>query len=71
MTAMTALLPSPRMGGVVGFFEALDCYVSVDLSCREIGMPQQGLNAAQVRAVVEEMGGETVPELVRSSAQLD
>ncbi len=66
-----AVSSSPWMGGVVGFFEALDCNVSVDLCCREIGMPQQGLNAAQVGAVVEEMGGETVPELVRSNAQLD
>ena len=66
---MTAL-PCPRVGGVVGFFKALDCNMCVDLRCGKTSVTEQGLNAAQIGAVVEQMGGETVPELVRSSAQV-
>ena len=50
----------PRMRGVVRFFQALDCDMGVDLGCGKVGVSQQGLNAAQISAVVEQMRGEAV-----------
>jgi len=39
--------------------------MGVDLRCRNVGVAEHQLNRAQVGAALEQMGGETVPELVR------
>ena len=53
------------MGGVVDFFHALGGDVGVDLGGAEAGVAEEGLDAAEVGAVVEEVGGEAVAEFVR------
>lgn len=53
------------VGGVVDFFHALGGDVGVDLGGAEAGVAEEGLDAAEVGAVVEEVGGEAVSELVR------
>ena len=50
----------------VGFLQALDGDVRVDLRRREAGVAEQRLHAAQVRAAIEQMRGETVPQFVRT-----
>src|SRR5437899_7721104 len=40
-------------------------YVGVELGGREIGVPEHLLHAAQIRAALEQMRGERVPEEVR------
>ena len=56
---------------LVDLLHPLDTDVGVDLRCRQTGMAQQGLHAAEIGAVVEEMGGETVPQLVRADIDGD
>jgi len=38
--------------------EPRPCHVRIDLGRRDIAVPQQQLNDTQIRAVIEEMGGE-------------
>ena len=46
------------MGFVVHFHELIDAYMSIFLRCRKVYMAQQFLNRSQIRAAIEEMGGE-------------
>ena len=43
----------------------------VDLRGRNVGMPQQCLDVAQIRAALEEMRGKRMTENVRTDLQLD
>jgi hypothetical protein len=52
------------MGSVIGPLESLGGHMGVDLRGGQAGMPQEGLHAAQVGTVVEEMRGKGVAELV-------
>jgi len=51
---------------IVGLLEPIGRHVGVNLCRREAGMPEEGLQAAEVRAVVEQMSGEAVTELMRT-----
>ena len=42
-------------------FKAFDLDMGVNLSGSDVGMPQHFLNAAQIGAVIEKMGGEGMP----------
>ena len=55
---------STRMGGIVGFFEALDGDVSVDLRGGEVGVAEEFLDAAEIGAAVKEVCGVAVAEFV-------
>ena len=59
-----AYSPTRVMLGVQGF-EPLAGDVRVDGGRADIGMPQQQLHHAQIRAVVEQMGGKGVAQGVR------
>ena len=50
----------------VRFLQALDRDVGVDLRCRKAGVTEQRLHASQIRAVIEQMRCETVPQFVRT-----
>ncbi len=52
------------MGGIVDLFEACGADVGVDLGGLETGMAEEFLDGAEVGAVVEEVGGEAVPQFV-------
>ena len=53
------------MGGVVGFFEAFDGDVCVDLRGGEVGVAEEFLDTAEIGAAIEERGGVTVAKFVR------
>jgi len=53
-----------RVGGVVGGFEAFGRDVGVDLCRRKAGVAEEGLDAAEIGTVVEEVGGEAVADFV-------
>ena len=53
------------MGGVVGFFEALNGDVSVDLRRDEVRVAEEFLDAAEIGAAIEKMRGVAVAEFVR------
>ena len=53
------------MGLVVNVFQPLNAHVGVYLGGAQILVPQKFLNAAQIGARVQQVGGERVPELVR------
>lgn len=53
------------MGVVVNLLHALRGDMRVNLRCGKTAVPQQFLHTPQVCSVVEQMGGETVPQLVR------
>ena len=59
------------MGFVVGFFHPFHCDVGVNLGCRQFGVPEQRLDASQVRAVIQKMGGEAMAKFVRADPELD
>ena len=61
---MRFILISPWMRRVVGGLQALDGDVCVDLSRREARVAEERLHAAQVRAGIEKVGGEAVPQFV-------
>src|SRR3569832_1440410 len=56
---------APRMMLTVHLFQTLAGHVSVDLRSRQITVTQQHLYDAQVRAVIEQMRGERVPQGMR------
>ena len=45
--------------------QPLSCYMRINLRGRNIGMPQQQLHHAQIRAVIDEVGGKRVSQGVR------
>ncbi len=51
--------------------QPLPCYVSVDLSRRNIGVAQHDLNRSQVSARLQEMTGKRMPQTVRRYLFLD
>lgn len=57
------------MGAGVFFAEALDGDVGVDLGGGQVGVAQEFLHAPEVGAVVQEVGGEGVPQGVRGGAE--
>ena len=56
---------------VVSLFDPFHCDMSVNLGRREVDVSEQGLNAAQISAVIQKMGGKAVPEFVGADAELD
>lgn len=52
------------MEAVVGFFDATLIDVGIDLGRRNVRVPEHFLDDAQIGAVVEEVGGETVAQRV-------
>ena len=54
----------PRMKLPVGFLLAGDADVGVDLGRADVRMAEEFLDRAEVRAVIEEVGGETVAQHV-------
>ena len=55
------------MGIGVGFFQALDRDVSVNLGRGKAGVTKQCLDAAKISAAIEQVGGKTVTEFVRTN----
>ena len=55
----------PGMRFVIGAFQSFGRDVSVNLRRGQVGMTQQFLDTAQVGALVQQMGGVTVPQFVR------
>ena len=49
----------------VQLLEPLACHVRVDLRGRQVAVAKQHLHHAQVRAVVQQVSGEGVPQRVR------
>src|SRR5204863_8503400 len=56
---------------VIAVAQALGRHMSVDLGSSKVAMPQQLLDAANVGAGVEQVGGETVPQRVRTGARVE
>src|SRR3569833_1359478 len=56
---------APRVVLTVHLFQTLASHVCVDLCSRQITVTQQHLYDAQVRAVIEQMRGERVPQGMR------
>ena len=46
----------------MNFYQVFAADVGIDLRGDDIGVPQEDLDAAEVGAALEEVGGETVPE---------
>ena len=63
---MVCALPglSARVRGIVGFFEAFDGDVGVDLRGGEVGVAEEFLDAAEIGAAVKEVCGVAVAEFV-------
>ena len=59
------------MGGIIDLLHAGGGDVGVDLGGAEVGVAEELLDAAEVGAVVEEVGGEAVPEFVRADLEAD
>src|SRR4051794_34445134 len=53
---------------LITVLQALGCHMGVNLRRPQTAVAQQLLNAADVGAVVEQMGRETVPQTVRTGA---
>ena len=53
------------MRGVVGLFEALDRNMGVNLRRDQMRMAEQFLDAAQIRAAIQQVRGVTVAQFVR------
>ena len=60
-----------RVGLAVGFFQALDGDVGVDLGGGDAGVAEEGLNAAEIGAGVEHVGGEGVAQFVGADVKGD
>lgn len=58
------------MRGIVGFLQTLSRDVGIDLRRGEVRVAEQLLDAAQIRAGVEQMGGITMAEFVRRQARV-
>ena len=50
----------------VGLLQTLDCHVRINLRRRKARVSEQGLNAAKIRAIIEQMGSETMPKFMRT-----
>src|ERR1700752_2853254 len=61
----SSLAACPRVCSVVDAGEVLEVKMSVDLRRRDVGVPQQLLDATQLPARFEQVGGEGMPEEVR------
>ena len=53
---------------VVGLLQPLRTDMGIDLGRREAGMAKQGLHAAQIRPIVQQVSGKAVTQLVRADA---
>ena len=58
------------MCGVVGALEAFGGQVGIDLGGDQVGVAEQLLHAAQVRAPVQQMGRVAMPQLVRRQVRV-
>ena len=61
----------PRVGGVVNLLHAGGGDVGVNLGGAEVGVAEQFLDAAEICPVIEQMGGEAVPQFVRADFERD
>ena len=52
------------MSSIIGTLQSLSGHMSVDLRCGETGVTEEGLHAAQVGSVIEEMSGKGVAKFV-------
>ena len=59
------------VGGIIDLLHAGGGDMGVDLGGAEVGVAEKLLDAAEVGAVVEEVGGEAVPEFVRADLEAD
>ena len=59
------------MGFVVGLFHAVHRDVGVNLGRRQVGVPEQCLDAPQIGAVIQKVGGKAVAKFVWTGAKLD
>ncbi len=53
------------MGGLDETTQPLVLHMGIDLRCRDIGMAQHLLHAAQIGAVIEQMAGKSVAQDMR------
>ena len=60
-----------RMKFFMRLAEAFDADVGVDLGGADVGMAEHFLDGPEVSAMIEEVGGEGVPEHVRGHVLLD
>ena len=56
---------------MVDVTEAFVGYVRVNLGCGDVGVAKEGLDGADIGAIDEEIGGETVAQHMRSSCYRD
>ena len=61
------MLAGMRMGRVVHLFQLGDAVVRIDLRRAQGSMPQQFLNLSQIGAAVHHVGGERMPQHVRTA----
>ena len=53
------------MGGVVGFFQAVQRYVRINLSSNNVCVAEQLLNRTEVRSPIKQMSRIAVPQFMR------
>ena len=56
---------------VVGFFDALHRDMGVNLRRRQVGVSEERLDASQIGAVIQKMGGKAVTKFVWADPKLD
>ena len=56
----------PRMGLIICLLQPLNRDMRINLRRRKALVAEQGLNAAKIGAVIQQMSGKAMPELVRS-----
>src|SRR5579885_3823161 len=69
----TSLIPHPsrtRVGLLVALLKAVGRHVGVNLRGAQAAVAEQFLHAADVGAVVEQVGGEAVPQRVRAGPRV-
>src|SRR5712692_11046616 len=66
VVARTFISSRSRVRTVVGPHQVVEVHVSVPLGGRQARMAEQLLDGAQVRSLIQEMGGEAVAERVRA-----
>ena len=60
-----------RMGLGMNFLESPDTHPGVDLGAGELGMPQQLLDIANIRTVLQHQGGASMPEEMTGTLDLN
>src|SRR4051794_5204344 len=57
----------PRMVFLIHALQPVKCHMRINLSSRDIGMSENRLHSAQVRAILDHVSRATVPQHMRTS----